>query len=411
MLKTYPNTVVVPRHWADRRKYLQGKRGLEKPLYQLPPEIAATGIGEIRQSMAEKAEGKKLKSSAREKMRPKSGRMDMDYHMLHDAFFVNQTKPVMTSHNDLYYEGKEYEAKLQKKRPGTLSAELMRALGMTEGNKSPAPWLTNQQRFGPPPSYPNLKIPGVNWPIPEGCRYGMLEGEWGKPPVDEYGRPLYGDVFGTELKEEDTGPSEVVLWGMLQEEEEGDDSELESEEEDEEDVENEDVDEDMDEDAEASGTASTVSSFSGLSTPSGLTTPDVANIRRDVETPTEQRQLYTVLEEKKASIGGGLFGSDRTYVLPAATGHDSNSEVEQKKKALRGQVDVVLNPDEIENLDAASLKRKYEAQLKAGSKQASQALSGLERSEVDEIIEDEARKKKRKLNAGLKKNKAAKFKF
>merc|ERR1711871_1655532 len=68
---------------------------------------------------------------------------------------------------------------------------------MTHGNKSPSPWLFNMQRFGPPPSYPNLKLPGVNWPIPEGCRYGTGEGEWGKPPVDEYGRPLYGDVFGT----------------------------------------------------------------------------------------------------------------------------------------------------------------------------------------------------------------------
>jgi len=26
------------------------------------------------------------------------------------------------------------------------------------------------QRYGPPPSYPNLKIPGLNAPIPEGYR-------------------------------------------------------------------------------------------------------------------------------------------------------------------------------------------------------------------------------------------------
>ena len=29
------------------------------------------------------------------------------------------------------------------------------------------PWLTAMQRCGPPPSYPNLKIPGLNAPIPE----------------------------------------------------------------------------------------------------------------------------------------------------------------------------------------------------------------------------------------------------
>jgi len=52
------------------------------------------------------------------------------------------------------------------------------------------------QRYGPPPSYPNLKIPGLNAPIPDGCSFGYHAGGWGKPPVDEFGRPLYGDVFG-----------------------------------------------------------------------------------------------------------------------------------------------------------------------------------------------------------------------
>lgn len=52
------------------------------------------------------------------------------------------------------------------------------------------------QRYGPPPSYPSLKIPGLNVPIPEGCSFGYHAGGWGKPPVDETGKPLYGDVFG-----------------------------------------------------------------------------------------------------------------------------------------------------------------------------------------------------------------------
>lgn len=54
------------------------------------------------------------------------------------------------------------------------------------------------QRYGPPPSYPNLKIPGLNAPIPEKCSFGYHAGGWGKPPVDENGKPLYGDVFGTQ---------------------------------------------------------------------------------------------------------------------------------------------------------------------------------------------------------------------
>jgi len=43
-LKSYRNTVPVPRHWNQKRRYLQGKRGIEKLPFQLPEFIAATGI-------------------------------------------------------------------------------------------------------------------------------------------------------------------------------------------------------------------------------------------------------------------------------------------------------------------------------------------------------------------------------
>ena len=33
------NTVPVPRHWCFKRKYLQGKRGIEKPPFDLPDFI------------------------------------------------------------------------------------------------------------------------------------------------------------------------------------------------------------------------------------------------------------------------------------------------------------------------------------------------------------------------------------
>lgn len=33
------NTVQVPRHWCFKRKYLQGKRGIEKPPFSLPEFI------------------------------------------------------------------------------------------------------------------------------------------------------------------------------------------------------------------------------------------------------------------------------------------------------------------------------------------------------------------------------------
>ncbi len=42
-LQACRNSVPVPRHWSQKRKYLQGKRGIEKPPFKLPEFIEATG--------------------------------------------------------------------------------------------------------------------------------------------------------------------------------------------------------------------------------------------------------------------------------------------------------------------------------------------------------------------------------
>lgn len=76
---------------------------------------------------------------------------------------------------------------------------------------SPPPWLVNMQRYGPPPSYPNLKIPGLNAPLPPGATYGFQPGGWGVPPVDRDGKPLYGDVFGELALEDRTNEVELNL--------------------------------------------------------------------------------------------------------------------------------------------------------------------------------------------------------
>ena len=57
-------------------------------------------------------------------------------------------------------------------------------LGMPVGpsaHKIPPPWLIAMQRYGLQPSYPYLKIPGLNAPIAEGCSFGYHAGGWGKP--------------------------------------------------------------------------------------------------------------------------------------------------------------------------------------------------------------------------------------
>ncbi len=75
----YRNSVSVPRHWSQKRKYLQGKRGIEKPPFELPDFIAATGISDLRQTYLDKENEKKLKAKQRDRMAPKMGKMNIDY--------------------------------------------------------------------------------------------------------------------------------------------------------------------------------------------------------------------------------------------------------------------------------------------------------------------------------------------
>eukprot|EP00889_Picochlorum_renovo_P005287 jgi/Picre1/32317/NNA_007663.t1 len=225
-LKAYRNTVPVPRHWSQKRKYLQGKRGLEKPPFKLPAFIAATGIGEMRQAYLEKAEEQNMKSRGRERTQPKMGKLDIDYRVLYDAFFRHQQKPLLSNPGELYYEGKEFEtAHLKKFRPGVLSDSLSEALGVQRG--APPPWLVAMQRYGPPPSYTSLRIPGLNAPIPPNAQFGYHPGGWGKPPVDEFGNPIYGDVFGEQVDDEEEEDIHVIHWGEADEEEEEEETEQE----------------------------------------------------------------------------------------------------------------------------------------------------------------------------------------
>ena len=279
-----------------------------------------------------------------------------------------------------YYEGKEFETQLKHKRPGDLSPELVEALSIPP--LAPPPWLISMQRFGPPPSYPTLRIPGLNAPIPEGCvryilcnmpqkliryrsfraQWGFHPGGWGKPPLDEYNRPLYGDVFGVLPKNTDSNvrliccgcpttsadpclqagePIDRNAWGELEPEEgmcaavvfrsrhsnfprdatEESESESESEEEEEE------VAEPAPSDGlqtpsgleTPSGMASVVSTIAG-----GLETPDFLELRKNSARAQSEvsdagpRSLYQVVPEKQTSVRG-LMGSERGYDVTAVT--------------------------------------------------------------------------------------------
>jgi len=415
-LKAARNSVPVPRHWCFKRKYLQGKRGIEKPPFDLPDFIKQTGIMEMRQALADKEESKSLKQKMRERVRPKMGKIDIDYKKLHDAFFRWQTKPKMTIHGDLYYEGKEFETRLREKKPGNLTDDLRTALGMPIGagcDKVPPPWLIAMQRYGPPPSYPNLKIHGLNAAIPEGTSFGYHAGGWGKPPVDENGKPLYGDVFGTALDSaaRDEKPDEDIdkaQWGELE-------SESSEEEESEEESEGEEGDKEVDPAGLVTPgeggliTPSGLTSVGGMSTvPVGMETPDMIELRKkNIEDAMERGgdtpALYQVLPEKKTTVGGAMMGSAHVYDLQAAAAGG--------RKAGGGTadgVDIALNPDELD-LDTDQLQAKYD-QI-----QKEQQLQVEKEDLSDMVAEHAAKQQKKRKKQAQEQGKAAKkykeFKF
>ncbi|KAJ5653500.1 hypothetical protein N7490_000503 [Penicillium lividum] len=401
-IKAHRNVVPVPLHWSLKREYLSSKRGVEKAPFALPKFIQETGIAEMRDAALDKQDQSSLKQKQRERVQPKMGRLDIDYQKLYEAFFRFQTKPELTRYGEIYYEGKEYETNLKHLRPGELSDELKEALNMPPG--APPPWLINQQRYGPPPSYPALKVPGLNAPPPPGAMWGYHPGGYGKPPVDEHNRPLYGgDIFGVLQPQQNVQQGEPVekdLWGELQPSEESEEESEEDEDEDEE------ADAD-DEDAEA-GTHSP----SGLDTPSGMASAapseflgmesvagefDVRKHHRGTETEetVHPRSAYQVIPEKQTNVQG-FFGGDRAYDLstssskPPVLGVDDQT----RKRKKPGDVDVSVDLDAIQagdGLSKESLQNLYEVQRQ----QQNQPQWGFQ-EDLSDMIAQESRKRLRK---------------
>jgi splicing factor 3B subunit 2 len=331
-MKAYKNSVPVPRHWCQKRKFLQNKRGILKPPFRLPENIEKTGISRLRDPFNDREAGRLIRQKLRERMNPKLGKIDIDYEVLHDAFFKNQSKSKLSIHGDIYYEGKEDEVKMRSYKPGRISEELRVGLGISE--YAPPPWIINMQRYGPPPSYPNLKIPGVNCPLPEGGHYGSFF----QRPLDEHGKPIQGgNIYGTMRTtefDEDTQPTDKALWGEIMEEEmvDGDDYEKPT---------------DLMETAEPktedirSGISSIIS---GLDTPendirksvapSKFTSHAIQNI--NYTNDPSAKPLYQVLEPVQTNVGGGLYGSSHGYIIPGVNDHLKNPSKDDKKNDDKG---------------------------------------------------------------------------
>lgn len=335
-LKSVPNSIPIPIHWGQKRKYLQGKRGIEKSPFELPSYIRDTGITEQRQAFRDKEVSKGLKAKTREKLLPKLGKLHLDYELLHDAFFRFQTKPRMTVFGDLYYEGKEYEKKYLDKRPGMTSEELRNALGMID-LLSPPPWLVNMQRYGPPPSYPHLKIPGLNAPIPSGAQWGYQPGGWGKVPVNEHGRPLYGDVFGAINNDSSHHYEGITSWldSYIQKDKWGEITIFE------------DIDlipeqnEENEEKSSIEGEQVISSEYEIQNIPniSELEVPDFVQIRKEakktLEEETMPKSLYTIISEKTNQITDGFLKPQHGYIIDESKKTESLVPFEQLARSTQ----------------------------------------------------------------------------
>ena len=80
-IKASRNAVPVPRHWSQKRAFLAGKRGMEKPPFKLPAFIEATGIAKLRDSYAERgAEIVEIESERHENREIRSDRHRLSSH-------------------------------------------------------------------------------------------------------------------------------------------------------------------------------------------------------------------------------------------------------------------------------------------------------------------------------------------
>ncbi|KAF7186070.1 Pre-mRNA-splicing factor [Pseudocercospora fuligena] len=409
-IKSARNVVPVPTHWSLKREYLSSKRGIEKPGFALPKFIAETGIAEMRDAVLEKQAEASLKQRQRERVQGKTGKLDIDYQKLYEAFFRRQTKPTLTRYGEVYYEGKEFETNLRHLRPGELSEELKEALNMPPG--APPPWLINQQKVGPPPSYPALKIPGLNAPPPPGAQWGFHPGGYGKPPVDDQNRPLFGgDVFGlADMKDDsnqkDAGVEAVdkSLWGELQ---------PPQEESDEEEEEDEDEEEEEEEDDESGRRTGLETPYGGTETPGGITStvptdfpggrgmPDDVNLRKqrygtETETSNHPRAAGTVLNERNIRAEG-FFGGERAYDLSGNSNVPVLGQEDRSKKRKAGDVDVSMDVEALVRdgkMSKEDLQRVYEQQ-RAAENRGFQG-SGVDQEDLSGMVAEESAKRQKR---------------
>ncbi|WUR02192.1 splicing factor 3B subunit 2 [Vairimorpha necatrix] len=171
-LKNLHNSVPVIKRWKYKHLF---PLNYKKKDYTIPLSIINTGLELLRLNILEVKRNQSDKQKFMNKLFPKLGKASINPRRLYEAF--GNFKPFVFPYGEPF----DFTWEKEKKRfsPGMLTDELRLLLGMNEF--SPPPWIFKMQKVGPPPSYPDLKIPGVNTNIPPGCQYGYEPNRWGKP--------------------------------------------------------------------------------------------------------------------------------------------------------------------------------------------------------------------------------------
>ena len=137
------------------------------------------------------------------------------------------------------------------------------------------------------------------------------------------------------------------------------------------------------------------------STPTGVETPDVIDLRKEPKRP-----FYQALEEQEEKIAPGtLLGTTHTYVVNGTGTHDKTAA--KRVDMLRGQksdkVDVTLQPQELELMENV-LPTKYE-EAREEEKQRSQW------EDFSDMVAQNEKKRKRKMQDKERKSKKKDIKF
>ncbi|CCW61737.1 unnamed protein product [Phytomonas sp. EM1] len=195
LMKTQRRTVPVPNHWNTLRSFMSLQADREEAIDIIPPEIQALGVDKLRATKDKRANPDQIAF--------------MTCFLTGTPLQLKTFGTHLSPFGDIFYEGK-WIPKV-KFEPGKLSERLRNALGMTPN--APPPWLASMQEMRRlPPAYPQLRIPGLNAPIPPGAQWGRGHGQWGEPPRGEGNTFLFPGVMDEAVAEEDpSGPR----WGVV----------------------------------------------------------------------------------------------------------------------------------------------------------------------------------------------------